>query len=120
MGAEPIFQQTIDKADPATTKRLEQLINLLQQQRITLSQFVNLWDEVKQQSLSYVKKKQSGLPVGTGPTPEGALQEAQIKRFKLLERAVKFDLNAFRAMLDPDYRPAGDKVIIRKRKYTKS
>ena len=46
--------------------------------------------------------------------------KGDFKRFKLLERAVKFDLNAFRAMLDPDYRPAGDKVIIRKRKYTKS
>ena len=46
--------------------------------------------------------------------------KGDFKRFKLLERAVKFDLNAFRAMLDPDYRPAGDKVIIKKRKYTKS
>ena len=46
--------------------------------------------------------------------------KGQFKRFKLLERAIKFDMNAVRAMLDPDYRPAGDKVIIRKRKYKKS
>jgi hypothetical protein len=41
-------------------------------------------------------------------------------RFKLIERAIKLDMNAVRAMLDPDYRPAGDKVIVRKRKYKKS
>jgi len=42
------------------------------------------------------------------------------KRFKLLERSIKLDMNAVRAMLDPDYRPAGDKVTVRKRKYKKS
>ncbi len=42
------------------------------------------------------------------------------KRFKLLERYCIWDLEALRAMFDPDYRPAGDKVIIRKRKYKKS
>ncbi len=41
-------------------------------------------------------------------------------RFKLIERAIKLDMNAVRALLDEDYRPAGDKVIIRKRKYKKS
>ena len=44
----------------------------------------------------------------------------EFKRYKLLERAIKFDMNAVRAMLDPDYRPAGDKVVVRKRKYKKS
>ena len=44
----------------------------------------------------------------------------EFKRYKLLERAIKFDMNAVRAMLDPDYRPAGDKVTVRKRKYKKS
>ena len=38
-------------------------------------------------------------------------------RFKLIERAIKLDMNAVRALHDPDYRSAGDKVIIRKRKY---
>ena len=38
-------------------------------------------------------------------------------RYKLIERAIKLDMNAVRALLDEDYRPAGDKVIIRKRKY---
>jgi len=41
-------------------------------------------------------------------------------RFKLIERAIKFDMNAVRTLYDEDYRPAGDKVIIRKRKYKKS
>ena len=41
-------------------------------------------------------------------------------RFKLIERAIKYDLNAVKTFYDPDYRPAGDKVIIRKRKYKKS
>ena len=46
--------------------------------------------------------------------------KGQFKRFKLLERAIKLDMNAVRALLDEDYRPAGDKVIVRKRKYKKS
>ena len=41
-------------------------------------------------------------------------------RFKLIERAIKLDMNAVKTLYDPDYRPAGDKVIIRKRKYKKS
>ena len=42
------------------------------------------------------------------------------KRLRLVERSIKLDMNAVRAMLDPDYRPAGDKVTVRKRKYKKS
>jgi len=38
----------------------------------------------------------------------------------LLERAIHLDMNAVRTLIDPDYRPAGDKVIVRKRKYKKS
>ena len=48
------------------------------------------------------------------------LTKGEFKRFKLLERTIKLDMNAVRAMLDPDYRPAGDKVVVRKRKYKKS
>ena len=44
----------------------------------------------------------------------------QFKRFKLLERAIKWDLNLVKTLLDPDYRPAGDKVTRYKRKYKKS
>ncbi len=48
------------------------------------------------------------------------ITKGEFKRFKLLERAIILDMNAVRAMLDPDYRPAGDKVVVRKRKYKKS
>jgi len=45
--------------------------------------------------------------------------KGQFKRFKLIERYVKLNLNAAKALYDPDYRPAGDKVLVRKRKYKK-
>tara|TARA_R100000908_G_C3658973_1_gene87138 strand:+ start:127 stop:579 length:453 start_codon:yes stop_codon:yes gene_type:complete len=45
--------------------------------------------------------------------------KGQFKRFKLIERYVKLNLNAAKALYDPDYRPAGDKVMVRKRKYKK-
>jgi hypothetical protein len=48
------------------------------------------------------------------------MQVGKYKRFKLLERAIHLDMNAVRTLIDPDYRPAGDKVIVRKRKYKKS
>ena len=46
--------------------------------------------------------------------------KGQFKRFKLIERYIKLDMNATRALLDPDHRPSGDKVVIKKRKYTKT
>jgi len=45
--------------------------------------------------------------------------KGEFKRFKLLERAIKLDMNAVRTFHDEDYRPAGDKVVIRKRNYVK-
>ena len=36
------------------------------------------------------------------------------KRFKLIEQYIKIDMSATRALLDPDYRPHGDKVAIKK------
>ena len=45
--------------------------------------------------------------------------KGQFKRFKLIERYIKLNLNAAKALYDPDYRPAGDKVMVRKRKYKK-
>ena len=45
--------------------------------------------------------------------------KGQFKRFKLIERYVKLDLNAAKTLYDPDYRPAGGKVVVRKRKYIK-
>ena len=36
------------------------------------------------------------------------------KRFKLIEQYIKIDMSATRALLDPDYRPHGDKVDIKK------
>ena len=45
--------------------------------------------------------------------------KGQFKRFKLMERYVLLDMNATRAMFDPDYRPEGDKVVVKK-KYTKT
>ena len=38
--------------------------------------------------------------------------KGQFKRFKLMERYVLLDMNATRAMFDPDYRPEGDKKVI--------
>jgi hypothetical protein len=48
------------------------------------------------------------------------ITKGEFKRYKLLERTIKLDMNAVRTLLDDDYRPAGDKVIVRKRKYKKS
>jgi len=45
--------------------------------------------------------------------------KGQYKRFKLIERHIKLDINATKTLFDPDYRPAGDKVVIKKRKYEK-
>ena len=45
--------------------------------------------------------------------------KGQFKRFKLIERYIKLDMNATRTLLDPDYRPASDKVVVKKRKYKK-
>ena len=57
---------------------------------------------------------QAAATVTQDITPKG-----QFKRFKLIERYVKLNLNAAKALYDPDYRPAGDKVMVRKRKYKK-
>tara|TARA_Y100000310_G_C20018001_1_gene506078 strand:- start:25 stop:483 length:459 start_codon:yes stop_codon:yes gene_type:complete len=48
------------------------------------------------------------------------ITKGEFKRYKLLERTIKLDMNAVRTLLDDDYRPAGDKVIVHKRKYKKS
>jgi len=45
--------------------------------------------------------------------------KGQFKRFKLIERYIKLDINATKTLLDPDYRPASDKVVIKKREYKK-
>ena len=45
--------------------------------------------------------------------------QGQFKRFKLLERAIKWDMKLIKTLLDPNYRPTGDKVTRRKRKYKK-
>ena len=45
--------------------------------------------------------------------------KGQFKRFKLIERYIKIDINRTRTLFDPDYRPPGDKVVIKKRKYEK-
>ena len=45
--------------------------------------------------------------------------KGQFKRWKLIERHIKLDINATKTLFDPDYRPAGDKVVIKKRKYSK-
>lgn len=44
----------------------------------------------------------------------------QYKRFKLLERAIKWDMEIIKTLLDPDYRPTGDKITRHKRKYKKA
>jgi hypothetical protein len=46
--------------------------------------------------------------------------KGQFKRFKLIERYIELDMNMTRTLFDPDYRPSGDKVVIKKRKYTKT
>ena len=46
--------------------------------------------------------------------------KGQFKRFKLIERYIKLDMNMTRTLFDPDFRPEGDKVVIKKRKYTKT
>jgi hypothetical protein len=43
----------------------------------------------------------------------------EFKRFKLIERYIKLDMNATRTFFDEDYRPAGDRVVVRKRSYKK-
>ena len=40
--------------------------------------------------------------------------KGHFKRFKLIEQYIKTDMSATRALLDPDYRPHGDKVAIKK------
>ena len=40
--------------------------------------------------------------------------KGHFKRFKLIEQYIKIDMSATRALLDPDYRPHGDKVAIKK------
>ena len=40
--------------------------------------------------------------------------KGHFKRFKLIEQYIKTDMSATRALLDPDYRPHGDKVTIKK------
>jgi len=45
--------------------------------------------------------------------------KGQFKRFKLIERHIKLDINATKTLFDSDYRPVGDKVVIKKRKYSK-
>ena len=40
--------------------------------------------------------------------------KGHFKRFKLIEQYIKTDMSATRALLDPDYRPHGDKIAIKK------
>ena len=40
--------------------------------------------------------------------------KGHFKRFKLIEQYIKTDMSATRALLDPHYRPHGDKVAIKK------
>jgi len=40
--------------------------------------------------------------------------KGHFKRFKLIEQYIKTDMSATRALLDTDYRPHGDKVVIKK------
>ena len=40
--------------------------------------------------------------------------KGHFKRFKLIEQYIKTDMSATRALLDADYRPHGDKVVIKK------
>ncbi len=43
----------------------------------------------------------------------------EFKRFKLLERHVKMNMEMVKTFFDEDYRPAGDRVVVRKRSYKK-
>jgi len=45
--------------------------------------------------------------------------KGQFKRFKLMERYMILDMNATKTFFDPDFRPVGDKVVIKKRVYKK-
>jgi sugar diacid utilization regulator len=45
---------------------------------------------------------------------QGIKTKGHFKRFKLIEQYIKIDMSATRALLDPDYRPHGDKVAIKK------
>ena len=45
--------------------------------------------------------------------------KGQFKRFKLMERYIKMDMNLTKTLLDPDFRPVGDKVVSKKRAYKK-
>jgi len=40
--------------------------------------------------------------------------KGHFKRFKLIEQYIKTDMSATRTLLDPDYKPHGDKVAIKK------
>ena len=40
--------------------------------------------------------------------------KGHFKRYKLIEQYIKTNMSATRALLDPDYRPHGDKVAIKK------
>ena len=40
--------------------------------------------------------------------------KGHFKRFKLIEQYIKIDMSATRALLDPDYRPHGNKIAIKK------
>ena len=40
--------------------------------------------------------------------------KGHFKRFKLIEQYIKIEMSATRALLDPDYKPHGDKVAIKK------
>mgnify|MGYP003641598369 FL=1 len=43
----------------------------------------------------------------------------EFKRFKLIERHVKMNMEMVKTLFDEDYRPAGDRVVVRKRSYKK-
>ena len=40
--------------------------------------------------------------------------KGHFKRFKLIEQYIKIDMSETRALLDPDYRPHGNKIAIKK------
>jgi len=40
--------------------------------------------------------------------------KGHFKRFKLIKQYIKMDISGTRTLLDPDYRPPGDKVAIKK------
>jgi len=47
------------------------------------------------------------------------MQVGEFKRFKLIERHVKVNMELVKTLFDEDYRPAGDRVVVRKRSYKK-